>query len=87
MYVMGTNKWDIDMPKDVLVKQALSFADDVKSNGIAELKEFYLAHDQKLLWCTWETEDLEGLEAAFAEMNKQSGLVSKLTPVEDMYPK
>ena len=87
MYVMGTNKWEMDVPKDMLVQQALDFAADVKSNGIAELKEFYIAHDQKLLWCTWETEDFEGLEAAFAEMNKQSGLVSKLTPVEDMYPK
>ena len=86
MYVMGTNRWEVDISKDVLVKQALSFAEDVKSNGIAELREFYLAHDQKLLWCTWETENLLGLESAFAEMNKQSGLISELTQVEDMYP-
>ena len=86
MFIMGTNNWEIDMPKDMLVKQALEFADDVKSKGIAELKEFYLAHDQKLLWCTWKTENLEALEVAFAEMNKQTGLVSKLTQVEDMYP-
>jgi hypothetical protein len=44
-------------PKDILVKQALDFAEDVKSKGIAELREFYLAHDQKLLWCTWETDN------------------------------
>jgi hypothetical protein len=86
MFVMGTNSWEIDMPKDILVMQAIKFAEDVKSKGIAELREFYLAHDQKLLWCTWETDNLEALEAAFAEMNKQSGLVSKLTQVEDMYP-
>ena len=86
MFIMGTNNWEIDMPKDMLVKQALEFADDVKSKGIAELKEFYLAHDQKLLWCTWKTENLEALEVAFAEMNKQTGIVSKLTQVEDMYP-
>ena len=86
MYVMGTNTWEIDIPKDMLVTQALNFAEDVKSKGIAELKEFYLAHDQKTLWCTWETDNLEGLEDAFVEMNKQSGLMSKLTQVEDMYP-
>jgi hypothetical protein len=44
-----------------------------------------LAYDQNLLWCTWDTDNLPGLEAAFAEMNKQSGLVSELTEVEDMY--
>ena len=87
MFIMGTNSWDRDMPKDILVRQALKFAEDVKSQGIAELREFYLAHDQKLLWCTWETENPQALEAAFAEMNKQSGLTSKLTPVEDMFPK
>ena len=86
MFIMGTNSWDRDMPKDILVRQALKFAEDVKSQGIAELREFYLAHDQKLLWCTWETENPQALEAAFAEMNKQSGLTSKLTPVEDMFP-
>ena len=87
MFIMGTNRWDIEIPKDMLVEQALNFADDVKSKGIAELRDFYLAHDQKLLWCTWETDDPEGLEAAFSEMNIQSGLISELTAVEDMYPK
>jgi len=86
MYVMGTNQWDLDIPKDMLVEQALNFAEDVKSKGIAELREFYLAHDQKLLWCTWETNNLQALEEAFADMNAQSGLVSKLTQVEDMFP-
>jgi hypothetical protein len=86
MYVMGTNRWERDMPKDVLVTQALKFAEDVKSKGIAELRDFYIAHDQKVLWCTWETDNPDALEAAFAEMNKQSGLISELTQVEDMYP-
>jgi len=83
---MGTNRWETDIPKDLLVMQALKFAEDVKSQGIAELQHFLMANDQKLLWCTWETDNLEALEAAFAEMNKQSGLISELTPVEDMYP-
>jgi hypothetical protein len=87
MYIMGTNKWDIDIPKDMLVEQALQFAAEVKANGIAELREFYLAHDQQVLWCTWETENPEGLQEAFTEMNLQSGLISELTPVEDMFPK
>jgi hypothetical protein len=82
---MGTNTWEIDIPKDMLVMQALKFAEGVKSQGIAELREFLLAYDQNLLWCTWDTDNLPGLEAAFAEMNKQSGLVSELTEVEDMY--
>lgn len=85
MIIMGTNTWEIDIPKDVLVMQALKFSENVKSQGIAELREFLLAYDQKLLWCTWETNNLPGLEAAFAEMNKQSGLKSELTEVEDMY--
>ena len=87
MLIMGTNRWEIDIPKDMLTMQALSFAEDVKSQGIAELQEFLLAHEQKLLWCTWETDDLTALETAFAEMNQQSGLISELTPVEDMYDK
>ena len=87
MIIMGTNTWEIEIPKELLVKQALSFSENVKSQGIAELREFLMAHDQKVLWCTWDTENLEGLKAAFAEMNQQSGLKSKLTIVEDMYDK
>ena len=86
MIIMGTNRWETDIPKDLLVMQALKFAEDVKTQGIAELRDFLMANDQKLLWCTWETDNLEALEAAFAEMNKQSGLISELTPGKDMYP-
>ena len=87
MIIMGTNRWESDIPKELLAKLALRFAEEVKSQGIAELIDFYMTHDQRLLWCTWKTDDLKALEAAFAEMNKQSGLISELTPVEDMYPK
>lgn len=87
MLIMGTNRWESDIPKDLLTMQALKFAEDVKAQGIAELQDFLLAHEQKLLWCTWETDDLTALEAAFTEMNQQSGLISELTPVEDMYSK
>ena len=52
MIIMGTNTWEIDIPKDMLVMQALKFAEGVKSQGIAELREFLLAYDQNLLWCT-----------------------------------
>ena len=82
MLVLGTNTWDRNMPKQILIKAALRFAEGVKAEGIAELQNFWLAYDQKLLWCSWETENLEALEAAFAEMNKQSGLKSELTPFE-----
>ncbi|NCF69412.1 MAG: hypothetical protein GWP61_25950 [Chloroflexi bacterium] len=87
MLVMGTNRWESDIPKDMLTMQALKFGEDVKSQGIAELQHFLLANEQKLLWCTWETDDLPALEAAFTVMNQQSGLISELTPVEDMYTK
>ena len=59
----------------------------MKTQGIAELREAFLAYDQKQLWCTWETENLEALQAAFNEMNKQSGLVSELLVAEKYYPK
>ncbi len=87
MLVMGTNRWESDIPKDMLTMQALKFGEDVKSQGIAELQHFLLANEQKLLWCTWETDDLPALEAAFTVMNQQSGLISELTPVENMYTK
>lgn len=70
------------MPKELLIKQALRFADTVKAQGIAELQDFWLVHDRKLLWCTWKTDNLKTLEAAFTEMNKQSGLRSELMPFE-----
>jgi hypothetical protein len=86
MNIMGTNTWEMDIPTDMLVRNALDFAEEVKAQGIAELRDACVAPDQKLLWCTWETEDLEALQFAFDEMNMQSGLKSELTVVEVMYP-
>ena len=82
MLVLGTNTWEVNIPKEFLIKSALKFAEEVKTQGIAELRNFWLAYDQRLLWCSWETENLETLEAAFAAMNRQSGLKSELIPFE-----
>ena len=87
MLVMGTNTWERDMPKKALIFQALKWSEGVKAKGIAELRGAYIANDQKLMWCWWETENIEALQAAFDEMNKTTGLKSKLTPIEKMYPK
>lgn len=86
MYVMGTNSWEFEVPTKGLIKMALKFSEDVKAQGIAELRDAFIAPDQKLLWCTWETENLEGLQAAFDEMNKETGLKSELRQVEIFYP-
>jgi hypothetical protein len=86
MFIMGTNSWEFDIPQKGLVKLALKFAEDVKSQGIAELRDACIAHDLKLMWCTWETENPEALQAAFDEMNKASGLKSELRQVDIMYP-
>jgi hypothetical protein len=87
MFIMGVNSWESDMPKKSLVFFSLKFAEDVKTQGIAELQEAFLAFDEKQLWCTWKTENLEALQAAFDEMNKQTGLVSQLLVAEKYYPK
>jgi hypothetical protein len=87
MYVMGTNTWDFDIPIKGMIKMALKFTDEVEEQGIARLLAACIAPDQKLLWCTWETEDLKRLQEAFDEMNKESGLKSELREVEIFYPK
>ena len=86
MYVMGTNNWDIDVPTKGLVKMALKFADEVKAQGIAELRDACIEPEKKLLWCTWETENLDALQAAFDAMNEESGLKSVLHQVKVFYP-
>lgn len=86
MYIMGTNTWDFEGDTEFLVESALEFADEMKANGIAKLRDACIAPDQKRLWCTWETEDLEGLQTAFDEMNTITGLSSELTEVDIMYP-
>ena len=75
------------MPKEPLIMQALKFSENVKEQGIAELQGAWIDNENKLMWCTWKTENLEGLQVAFDEMNKQSGLKSKLSVVEDMCTK
>lgn len=82
MFVLGTNTWEVNIPKEFLIKSALKFAEGVKAQGIAELQNFWLAYDERLLWCSWKTDNLEGLKAAFAELNKRSGLKSKLSTFE-----
>ncbi len=86
MQIMGTNTWETDVPPDMLVRQALKFAEAVKADGIAELRGAWIASDEQKLWCTWDTENLDALEVAFAEMNEQSGLESQLTTVETFFP-
>lgn len=86
MQIMGTNKWDFDAPNDLLVREALKFAEEVKAEGIAQLRDACIATDEKLMWCTWDTDNVEALQTAFDEMNRRSGLVSVLTPVEVMFP-
>jgi len=86
MRVMGTNRWEMDVDTDILIDQALDFADMVKAQGVAQLVGAWIVPDRKLMWCTWTTEDLEALQAAFDEMNEQSGLTSELAVVEEMYP-
>jgi hypothetical protein len=86
MLVIGTNTWESDIPKVALKKLSLQFADGVKAQGIAQLLNAWMSPDKKLLWCTWETDNLEALKVAFAEMNKQSGLKSVLEIYEDYTP-
>lgn len=86
MRVIGTNTWEIDVDTDFLVDQALDFADMVMEQGVARLVGAWIEPDKKMMWCTWVTEDLAALQAAFDEMNEQSGLTSELAVVEEMYP-
>ena len=85
MQIMGTNRWDFDADPHMLVVRALEFADMVKEEGIAELHGAWIAEDAKLMWCTWDTDDVTALQAAFDEMNQQSGLTSELTNVKTFY--
>ena len=85
MKIMGFNKWETDVPADALIAQTLRFADAMRDQGIAELRGTWIAPEEKLMWCAWDTDDLDGLQAAFFEMNKQSGLVSTLTTVDTFF--
>ncbi|MBD3232245.1 MAG: hypothetical protein GF315_00825 [candidate division Zixibacteria bacterium] len=83
---MGTNSWEMDVPEDMMVEQALEFSEMLRSQGIAELQGFWIANDKRLLWCSWETDNLNALKEAFAEMNEQSGLTSELTEIKQIFP-
>jgi hypothetical protein len=83
---MGTNTWEMDIPNEVIIKQALKFTEDVESKGIAKLVGAWIAQDEKLLWCYWETDKLDVLKAAFVELNKRSGLKSELRMISQFYP-
>ena len=82
---MGTNRWAFDVYSQMLVTQALAFAEMVKEQGIAELPGAWIAEDEKLMWCTWDTDDIAALQTAFDEMNRQSGLTSELTAVKTFF--
>ena len=86
MLVMGSNSWKNDTPTKAWIALSLKWAEGVKSKGIAELRGAWIDGDKKLLWCYWETENLEALQAEFDAMNKQSGLVSELSVVEEYFP-
>lgn len=85
--IMGFNRWDTDVPKKALVGQALQFAEAMKAQGIAQLRGAWIASDQNLMWCAWDAKNVQALQAAFDEMNRQSGLVTELTSVETFFPK
>jgi hypothetical protein len=85
MQVMGENRWSFEVDPHVMVAQALQFAEQVKEQGIAELHGAWIAEDEGLMWCSWDTEDLAALQGAFNEMNRRSGLESRLTGVRTFY--
>lgn len=83
--IMGTNRWDFDIDPRFLVTRALEFADMVKEQGIADLHGAWIGEDERLMWCAWDTDNVAGLQAAFDEMNRQSGLTSKLASVKTFF--
>lgn len=86
MQVMGTNTWEFEVDTDQLIGQALSFSERVKEQGIARLLGAWISPEHRMLWCSWETDDVEALQRAFDEMNAQSGLKSELSPMRAFYP-
>jgi hypothetical protein len=86
MQVMGTNRWSFDSNAELLMAKALEFSEMVRDKGIAELHGAWMAEDEKLMWCAWDTDDIDALQGAFDEMNRQTGLESELRPVRTFYP-
>ena len=85
MQVMGTNRWESSIDAHSLMTHALAFADQVREQGIAELHGAWIAENENLMWCTWDTDNLDMLQSAFDEMNRTTGLTSKLTVVDTFY--
>lgn len=83
--IMGTNRWSFDADPQVLVERALDFADMVSEQGIAELHGAWIAENENLMWCSWDTDNVPALQTAFDEMNRQTGLTSVLTPVNTFF--
>ena len=69
-----------------MIRLALKFSEEVQAQGIAKLLEASDAPEEKLLWCTWKTDNFERLQAAFDQMNEESGLRSKLGEIEIFFP-
>ena len=86
MLVMGSNSWTSDTPVKALISISLRWAEGLKAKGVAELRGAWIDGDKKLLWCYWETDNLEALQAEFDELNKQTDLVSELSVVEQYFP-
>jgi hypothetical protein len=86
MNVIGINTWEADADKEMIKKMSLIFADGLKAQGIARLLDAWISPDKNMLWCSWETDNLEALKAAFIEMNKQTGLKSVLETYENYAP-
>ncbi len=87
MKVIGTNTWESEIPKEIIKNQSLQFAEILKEQGIAVLQDAWISPTKNLLWCSWETDNLEALQTAFDGMNSQSGLKSVLEIYEDYTPK
>ncbi len=86
MKVIGTNTWETKVPKEAIKVQSLIFAEMLKEQGVAVLLDAWISPTKNLLWCSWQTDNLETLQTAFDEMNSQSGLKSVLEIYEDYTP-
>lgn len=84
--VIGTNTWEMDVADEDVIKGALRFTDEVEAEGVALLREAWIAPGQKMLWCLWNAEDLDFLQESFEKLNESTGLMSELQTVESFYP-
>ena len=75
-------KWNSQESIDFSIK----WSEDAKSKGIVEIRGAWIDGDKKFMWCYWETDNLEALQAAFDEMNKVTGLVYELSLIDGFFP-